>query len=175
MVNLSLFSNKETYNPTLGYLNQFSEKEIKCITNVHDSYSSLLSQKDYEQISSNYNYYLKLFSILQSIKKSDPTLAFLILIIKDILTGSVNSLTLYTQSVYLKLDINRLKEKIAEILSNKNFTTSLSNTQGSFGMTKQIVLSPLLSQYIYLYGLPKYGVGLDPFKLAFIKKLLDLV
>ena len=145
--------------------------QITTLNTVHQNYSLLLAEKKYEQIPSNYTIFLKLLNSLKSIVVYDKKLILLIKIAENALIGAINVNTLYTSYAYNEIKISLLNKRIEDILSNKNVINIITSTTSTMVVTKTMKLSPLYSYYIFLYGLPAYGVGFDPMKLAFIQKL----
>ena len=63
--------------------------------------------------------------------------------------------------------------KIDDILSGKNEVSALGDVQGEISISKTFKLAPLYSYYIYLYGMPAYGVGFDASKLSLLVSILN--
>lgn len=145
--------------------------QIATLNTVRQNYSLLLSEKKYEQIPSNYTIFLKLLNSLKSIIVYDKILALLISIAENALVGAINVNTIYTSYAYNEIKIALLNKRIEDILSNKNVISIITSTTSTMSITKTMKLSPIYSYYIYLYGLPAYGIGFDPAKLNFIQKL----
>ena len=145
--------------------------QIATLNTIHLNYSLLLAEKKYEQIPANYTVFLKLLNSLRSIVVYDKKLSLLIQIADNALVGAINVNTIYTSYAYNEIKIALLNKRIEDILSNKNVINIFSSTTSTMVATKTMKLSPIYSYYIFLYGLPAYGVGFDPMKLAFIKKL----
>ena len=154
--------------------NVINDRQYALLQKIHDSYTVLLANKQYENISSNYDQYIFLLHQLREINVSDSTLQLLINITEETLTGSVNMYSLYEAYMYNELQILLLNKRIEDILSDKNMVhTIMDGIEGRFSLTKCFKLSPILSYYIHLYGVPAYGVGFDPDKLVFLQKLLN--
>jgi hypothetical protein len=66
-----------------------------------------------------------------------------------------------------------LNAKVDDILSGKNDTVAMGNTSGEITITKTFKLAPLYSYYIYLYGMPAYGVGFDAAKLSLLVTIMN--
>lgn len=169
----NLFNNnycsiKSTTKPRL---NGPTAAQLSALNTVEQKYSLLLSEKKYEQIPSNYTNFLNLLKILRSMNVYDVKLSLLIQIAENALVGSMNVNTLYSSYAYNEIKIALLNKQIEDILSNKNVIDTISSTSSTMVATKTIKLSPMFSYYIYLYGLPAYGVGFDPAKLSFIQNL----
>ena len=146
--------------------------QINTLKTVHQNYSLLLSEKNYEKIPTNYVTFLKLLNSLKSINVVyDNVLGLLIRIAENALIGSMNVNTIYTSYAYNEIKIALLNKRIEEILSNKNVINTIVSSTSTMVATKTMKLSPLYSYYVYLYGCPAYGVGFDPSRLIFIQSL----
>jgi hypothetical protein len=66
-----------------------------------------------------------------------------------------------------------LNKKNDDILSGKNEVSALGDTSGQIAISKTFKLAPLYSYYIYLYGMPVYGVGFDATKLSLLSTILN--
>jgi fumarate reductase subunit C len=150
---------------------RISKAQVNVLQQVYDEYTTMLSNKSYEKIPTNYPQYLNLLKQLKSINVQDSKLMTMITIVENSLIGAINVNTLYTSYSYNEIKVALLNKRINEILSNKNMKETISTTSGQFAATKTIKLSPIFSYYVYLYGVPEYGVGFDPVKLAFIQSL----
>lgn len=145
--------------------------QLNTLVEVNELYSNFLAEKEYEKISTYYEKYVSSLSILRSIRTIDPKLILLIKIAQDTLTGSINTISLYSQFTYNEIMILTLNKQIDDILSNKNVVKVLNSASGLISMTKTFTLSPLFSNYIFIYGMPAYGDGFDPIKLTFLKNI----
>jgi len=173
--------NAKTDNPYAAGINnggnaapveaRISKAQVNVLQQVYDEYTTMLSNKSYEKIPTNYPQYLNLLKQLKSINVQDSKLMTMITIVENSLIGAINVNTLYTSYSYNEIKVALLNKRINEILSNKNMKETISTTSGQFAATKTIKLSPIFSYYVYLYGVPEYGVGFDPVKLAFIQSL----
>lgn len=153
---------------TSGYI---SIAQIATLNTIHLNYSLLLAEQKYEQIPANYMVFLKLLNSLRTIVEYDKNLSLFIKIANNALVGAINANTISASYAYNEIKIALLNKYIEDILSNKNMIKIISSTTSTMVATKTMNLSPIYSYYIFLYGLPAYGVGFDPMKLAFIKKL----
>ena len=169
------YSETTTSNITpLSIAGVLNDSQYALLQRIHDSYTVLLANKKYESISPNYDQYIYLLRELKDICVSDSTLQLLIDITEETLTGSINMYSLYESSMYNELQILLLNKRIEDILSNKNMVhTLMDGITGQFTLKKNFKLSPILSYYVHFYGLPAYGVGFDPDKLAFLQILLN--
>lgn len=149
--------------------------QLNALEEIERSYSSLLAEKQYESVQTNLSKYIDLLSILDMINIPDPKIMLLINIVKDTLTGSINTISLYRHFTYNKKTILILNKQIDDILSNKNVVKVLNDTNGLISVSKNLMLTPLLSNYVSKYGMPAYGDGFDPIKLSNLKKSLALI
>lgn len=154
-----------------GYSGYISIAQIATLNTIHLNYSLLLAEQKYEQIPANYIVFLKLLNSLRTIVEYDKNLSLFIKIANNALVGAINANTISASYAYNEIKIALLNKYIEDILSNKNMIKNMSSTTSTMVATKTMNLSPIYSYYIFLYGLPAYGVGFDPMKLAFIKKL----
>ena len=156
---------------------QLSTCQLNAIKQIHDMYSIMLSSRSYDKIPSNYEQYMCLIATLETIPFSDSTIKLLLMIVEKTLIGCMNVHTLYQNSMYNSLQILLLNNQIDDILNNKNTKNVIadkSNISGQFTVQQTFKLSKFYSYYIYLYGMPEFGVGFDPVKLLFLKKSLEL-
>jgi hypothetical protein len=161
---------------TMGII-QLTDGQYNLIKEIHDMYTLVLASRKYDKIPTNYDHYLSLLNNLSTINVTNTTLHLLIDIVAKTLTGCMNVINIYENSMYNELQILLLNNKIDDILSNKNNKNVIAdeaNFSGNFSVNKTFKLSKFYSYYIYLYGLPEYGVGFDPAKLQFLKKSLEL-
>lgn len=134
-----------------------------------------MANKNYRAIPNDYNQYIQLYMVIQKIQSvtNNSSLNLLLKIIKNALVGSINSFTLYGESVALELDKIYLENKINDILSNKNMKfVEISNTTGQMAITKSFKLATVFNMYIIIYGMPQFGVGFDPVKISILVDIL---
>jgi hypothetical protein len=144
------------------------------INRARNEYTTFLANRQYQSISTDLNKSLLLYDEVyqQRTLATNSNLLILLQITMDGIQGTMNAYTLYTQNISLTLNNIILEKKIEDILSGKNEKNAMSDTCGQFTATKTFVLAPLFSYYIMMYGLPAFGVGFDPEKLAVILKVL---
>lgn len=144
------------------------------INRARNEYTTFLANRQYQSISTDLNKSLILYDEIyqQKATATNSNLLILLQITMDGIQGTMNAYTLYTQNISLTLNNIILEKKIEDILSGKNEKNAMSDTCGQFTATKTFVLAPLFSYYIMMYGLPAFGVGFDPEKLATILKVL---
>jgi hypothetical protein len=144
------------------------------INRVETEYTTHLANRRYQSIPTDLNQSLLLYDEIyqQKSRATNPNLLILLQITMDGLQGTMNAYALYTQNISLTLSNIILEKRITDILSGKNETKAMSDTCGQFTASKTFVLAPLFSYYIMMYGLPAFGVGFNPEKLAQILKVL---
>jgi hypothetical protein len=172
------------YNPSLPFDYSgntisipLSTCQLNAVKQIHDMYSIMLSSRSYDKIPANYEQYLGLLSVLETIPFSDSTIKLLLNIVEKTLIGCMNVQIMYQNSMYNSLQILLLNNQIDDILNNKNSKNVIAdknNVSGQFSVQQTFKLSKFYSYYIYLYGMPEFGVGFDPVKLLFLKKSLEL-
>jgi len=144
------------------------------INRVRNEYTTFLANRQYQSIPTDLNESLILYDNIyqQRENATNTNLMILLQITMDGIQGTMNAYTLYTQNIGLTLNNIILEKRIEDILSGKNETSAISDACGQFTATKTFVLAPLFSYYIMMHGLPAFGVGFDPVKLAIILKVL---
>ena len=148
---------------------------INTLKIIEEFYIKNMANKKYELIPNDYNNYITLYFALHNvlIRTSNPQLKLLFKITQEALMGAMNSYTIYGNNLLLNLDVNNLQNKINDILSNKNEKmVELANASGQLNISKSFKLATVFNDYILIYGLPEYGVGFDPIKIAFLVDLL---
>ena len=158
----------ETKAPSVR--NGLTLPQFNALRTVYTSYSSMLSSKKYEQIPQSITQYMALVKVIKTIDIADPIFFLLISIVSNILLGSTFANKLYASYAYNEIAIITLNKRIEEILSNVNNVQTSTGT-GQFQVTQFVKLSPIYSYYVHLYGMPEFGIGFDPNKLAFLKTL----
>jgi hypothetical protein len=144
------------------------------INRARNEYTTFLANRQYQSIPTDLNQSLILYDDIyqQREQATNTNLLILLQITMDGIQGTMNAYTLYTQNISLSLNNILLEKKIQDILSGKNEVKAMSDACGQFTASKTFVLAPLFSYYIMMYGLPAFGVGFDPVKLALILKIL---
>ena len=100
-------------------------------------------------------------------------LRLLLQIARDGMDGALNSRKLFSDNAELDIRVLMLNKKNDDILSGKNEVKAIGSTTGNISITKTFRLVPLYSYYIYLYGMPAYGVGFDATKLSLLATILN--
>lgn len=154
---------------------QFSPGLLKVLSRIENNYVEKMAQRKYLEIPDSLPDYLFLNdSMLNAISKERNTnLKLLFQTVRDGLDGAINSKICYIRHVELELQVLGLNKTIEDILSGKNELTAIGDVCGNVCVKKVIRLKPLYSNYIYLYGMPAFGVGFDPVKLSLIATILQ--
>jgi len=142
---------------------------------IEGFYGENLANKTYYNIPTDYTQYAQYYVLLQTIqsKIKNPSLSLLIQFAQDTLIGAINAYTLYSNNISLQLNVTTLQQKVQDILLSKNQqVVEVANTSGQLTITKTFTLAPLFNYYILIFGMPAYGVGFDPNKIAFLITIL---
>lgn len=153
-----------------GIVDALTVAQYNALKTIYTNYVVPLANKQYEQISTNVGDFMKLTNALKAINAKHPTLKLLLQIISNVLTGSLSAQSMYATYAYNEIAIIAINKRIEEILSNVN-TVETSTGAGQLKITKAVKLAPIYSYYVHLYGLPEFGVGFDPAKLAFLRTI----
>jgi hypothetical protein len=153
---------------------QFGADLISALNTIDNQYVSKEAQKKYLEIPELMSQYLSLNDTMTSTitRQKNINLRLLFKIANDGLLGALNSKTLNELNVDLNFQVMMLNKKVEEILSGKNEMVALGDVQGEFMVTKTFKLAPIYSYYIYLYGMPAYGVGFDAGKLSLLVAIM---
>ena len=160
---------------TKSLTDTITAEQLTALNDIFNSYTSLLANKSFESIPNNYTKYIKILTQLKSIQIADPNLQLFIQIAENSLTGSMNVGAIYTSYAYNETKVALLNKRIREILSEKNTQHTADNVSGQFTATQTFTMAPIFSYYVYLYGLPDFGVGFDPAKMAFLQSLPQFI
>lgn len=153
---------------------QFSAPIIQALNVIESNYVEKMARRKYLEIPDSMFDYLTLNdTMLAAISKQKNTnLRLLFQIATDGLVGALHSKTLSSDNTDLDFQVLLLNTKVEDILSGKNEVKALGDNSGEFVITKTFKLSPLYSYYIYLYGMPAYGVGFDATKLSLLRTIM---
>ena len=153
---------------------QFSAPIIQALNVIESNYVEKMAMRKYLEIPESVFDYLTLNdTMLAAIAKQKNTnLRLLFQIATDGLVGALHSKTLSADNTDLNFQVLMLNTKVEDILSGKNEVKALGENSGEFVITKTFKLSPLFSYYIYLYGMPAYGVGFDASKLSLLRTIM---
>jgi hypothetical protein len=160
------------YNVNVSVL---SVEQISLVKRIHTTYTVQMAGRNYASIPRDYTQFVELMSSLSEINVNDSSLKLLIRIVQDALQGASNLAALYENVVYNEIQILTLERRITDILSDKNVKKVIGDTvEGDFSAVRQFKLSPIISYYIHLYGIPAFGVGFDRDKLRFLTNIVGL-
>lgn len=153
---------------------QFGADLVSALNTIDNQYVSKEAQKKYLEIPELMSQYLSLNDTMTSTitRQKNINLRLLFKIANDGLLGALNSKTLNELNVDLNFQVMMLNKKVEDILSGKNEMVALGDVQGEFMVTKTFKLAPIYSYYIYLYGMPAYGVGFDAGKLSLLVAIM---
>ncbi len=153
---------------------QFGPAIVNAFNTIQTNYVGLMSNRKYLDINDSVSAYLALFDTMTTAlsTQKNTNLKLLMQIATDGMTGALHSKTLSSDNTDLNMQVLLLNKKNDDILSGKNEVTALGNTSGEFVISKTFKLAPLYSYYIYLYGLPAFGVGFETAKLSLVATIL---
>ena len=152
----------------LEFLTQYY---VNIIRLIQTNYSSKIANQTYESIPTDFSQYTNLVKEVQEMrtKTTNSSVLLLLQIAEDTLRGAFNSLSLYGDNLILQLDKAELQKQVADILSDKNVTsTQTSMSSNTMTLTQSFQLAPVFNYYIRIYGAPLQGQGFDPVKIAFL-------
>ena len=154
---------------------QFGADLTGGLNTIQNQYVSKEAAKKYLEIPELMSQYLSLNETMTAsiAKQRNSNLKLLFKIANDGLLGALNSKTLNADNVDLNFQVLMLNKKVDDILSGKNEFVAMGNVQGEISITKTFKLAPLYSYYIYLYGMPAYGVGFDAAKLSLLVAIMN--
>ena len=154
---------------------QFGVDLTGALNTIQNQYVKKEAIKQYLEIPELMSQYLLLNDIMTSsiAKQRNSNLKLLFNIANDGLLGALNSKTLNADNIDLQLQVLMLNKRVDDILSGKNEVSALGDVQGEISISKTFKLAPLYSYYIYLYGMPAYGVGFDASKLSLLVSILN--
>ena len=154
---------------------QFGVDLTGALNTIQNQYVKKEAIKQYLEIPELMSQYLLLNDIMTSsiAKQRNSNLKLLFNIANDGLLGALNSKTLNADNIDLQLQVLMLNKRVDDILSGKNEVSALGDVQGEISISKTFKLAPLYSYYIYLYGMPAYGVGFDSSKLSLLVSILN--
>lgn len=170
-------TNKSLINPVSTSSQQelsFGTDFVKVLTTIQNDYVKKMATRKYLEIPQSMSRYLSNNdSMLEAINKQrNSNLKLLFQIARDGLEGSLFSRTLFSDNAELQIQVLSLNKKNEDILSGKNEIKAVGSTSGQISITKTFKLAPLYSYYIYLYGMPAFGVGFDSVKLSLLSTIL---
>jgi hypothetical protein len=157
---------------------QLGENQMNIVRKIHELYTLMLASRKYEKIPSDYDQYVDLLTQLTDITVTGSALQLMMNIVEKTLIGCMNVTSVYEINLYNELQVLLLNTRINDILTDKNkkhVVGDSDNVSGHIAVQKTFTLSKIYSYYIYLYGMPEFGVGFDVDKLKFLRNSLDLI
>ena len=157
---------------------QLGVNQMNIVRKIHELYTLMLASRKYEKIPSDYDQYVDLLTQLTDITVTGSALQLMMNIVEKTLIGCMNVISVYEINLYNELQVLLLNTRINEILTDKNkkhVVGDSDNVSGHIAVQKTFTLSKIYSYYIYLYGMPEFGVGFDVDKLKFLRNSLDLI
>ena len=153
---------------------QFSAPIMFALNAIESDYVEKMAKRKYLEIPESVFDYLSLNDTMLAYiaKQKNTNLRLLFQIATDGMAGALHSKTLSSDNTDLNFQVLLLNTKVEDILSGKNEVVALGANSGEFVITKTFKLSPLYSYYIYLYGIPAYGVGFDATKLSLLRTIM---
>lgn len=161
--------------PPLGDL---TYDDVSVLQMVHDKYTWPMASKKYEKIPTEFDAYANVLNQIKTFQvweTKEDAIQMMMNIVETGLLGSLNMGVLFMNNAYDEYKLNMLNKEEQDILTKKNQKSTMTSTEGQFTYEQNVFLSPLYNNYIYMYGMPKFGVGFDPDKLLFVEKLMRLV
>jgi hypothetical protein len=153
---------------------QFGADLTDALNKVETNYVEKMAKRKFLEIPNSVPAFLTLNDILLSSisKMKNTNLRLLFQIARDGMDGALKSRTLYVDNADLEIQVLALNKKNDDILSGKNEVKAIACTSGQFAIKKTFKLAPLYSYYVYLYGMPAYGVGFDATKLSLLATIM---
>ena len=154
---------------------QFGSDLLTTLQKIETFYVGKMALRKYLEIPSSVPAFLSLNdTMLNAISKQKNTnLRLLFQIARDGMDGALNSKGLFSENADLNIRVLMLNKKNDDILSGKNEIKTMACTTGHFTITKTFKLAPIYSYYVYLYGMPAYGVGFDATKLSLLASIMQ--
>lgn len=171
-------TNKSLINPVSTSSQQelqFGTELLNTLQKIETFYVEKMALRKFLEIPSSVPSFLSLNdTMLNAIAKQKNTnLRLLFQIARDGMDGALHSKGLFSENADLNIRVLMLNKKNDDILSGKNEIKSIASTTGQFTITKTFKLAPIYSYYIYLYGMPAYGVGFDATKLSLLVSIMQ--
>jgi len=153
---------------------QFGVELTNTLQKIETNYVEKMALRKYLEIPTSVPAFLSLNdTMLNAISKQKNTnLRLLFQIAKDGMNCDLHSRGLFVDNADLDIRVLMLNKKVEDILSGKNEVKAVGDTSGKITITKTFKLAPIYSYYIYLYGMPAYGVGFDATKLSLLATIM---
>ena len=154
---------------------QFGSELLNTLQKIETNYVEKMALRKYLEIPTSVPAFLSLNdTMLTAISKQKNTnLRLLFQIARDGMNGALHSRGLFVDNADLDIRVLMLNKKVEDILSGKNEVKAVGDTSGKITITKTFKLAPIYSYYIYLYGMPAYGVGFDASKLSLLASIMQ--
>ena len=171
-------TNKSLINPVSTSSQQelqFGTELTNTLQRIQTYYVGKMPPRKYLEIPESVPAFLSLNDVmLNSISKQKNTnLRLLFQIARDGMDGALHCRGHTIENADLNLHVIMLNKKNDDILSGKNEIKTMACTTGHFTITKTFKLAPIYSYYVYLYGMPAYGVGFDATKLSLLASIMQ--
>jgi hypothetical protein len=152
----------------------FTTDFIESLRLIETKYTSNLAGKTYSRIPQDYLDFAGLYAKVAKLAliTTDANLSLLLKITEEGLQGAMNALGLSVDLIQSNLAQIELQNLVNQYQSQANITDTLSNG-GQLSITQTFTLVPVYSYYVLLYGLPAYGQGFDPVKVAYLVQVLE--
>ena len=153
---------------------QFGPELTNTLKRIETDYVNKMARRTFLTIPDSVPAFLSLNdAMLTAISNQKNTnLRLLFQIARDGMDGAIYSRKLFSDNAELDIRVLMLNKKNDDILSGKNEVKAIGCTTGQISITKTFKLVPLYSYYIYLYGMPAYGVGFDATKLSLLATIM---
>ena len=153
---------------------QFGTELTNTLKRIESSYVEKMAKRKYLDIPTSVPTFLALNDIMLNAisEQKNTNLRLLFQIARDGMDGALHSRGLFINNADLDMRVIMLNKKNDDILSGKNEVKAIGCTTGNISITKTFKLAPLYSYYIYLYGMPAYGVGFDATKLSLLATIM---
>lgn len=153
---------------------QFGTELTNTLKRIESSYVNKMAIRKYLDIPTSVPTFLALNDVMLTAisEQKNTNLRLLFQIARDGMDGALKSRGLFVDNADLEVRVMMLNKKNDDILSGKNEVKAIGCTVGNISITKTFKLAPLYSYYIYLYGMPAYGVGFDATKLSLLATIM---
>ena len=154
---------------------QFGPELTNTLKHIETDYVNKMAKRAFLTIPDSVPAFLALNDMMLTAisNQKNTNLRLLFQIARDGMDGALNSRKLFSDNAELDIRVLMLNKKNDDILSGKNEVKAIGSTTGNISITKTFRLVPLYSYYIYLYGMPAYGVGFDATKLSLLATILN--
>ena len=153
---------------------QFGTELTNTLKRIETDYVNKMAKRKFLTIPDSVPAFLALNDVMLNAisNQKNTNLRLLFQIARDGMDGAINSRGLFVDNTDLDIRVLMLNKKNDDILSGKNEVKAIGCTTGNISISKTFKLAPLYSYYIYLYGMPAYGVGFDATKLSLLATIM---